>query len=298
MAELLSTVCIDGAILPAEEARISPLDRGFLFGDAVYEAMPVCGGRIPGEAEHLARLERSLGAIGIPDPYDEAAWRQMFARLIEANGGGDMLLYLQVSRGADTGRDHRFPAGTAPTVVVMAMRWQPPREADYPKGVNAVLAPDQRWARCDIKSTSLLPNVLARQEAAAQGAAEAILHRDGWVTEGAASTIAIVNDGTLLAPPPDPSVLPSVTLQLVWQIAEAGDIPRARRRFTVEELLAADEVIMLASSRELVPVGRVDDTTIGTGEPGPLWRRLFRLYQQEHHGQDRGKDPGRDRGHA
>lgn len=284
MAELLSTVCIDGAILPAAEARISPLDRGFLFGDAVYEAMPVCGGRIPGEAEHLARLERSLDAIGIPNPHDEAAWRQLFARLIEANGGGDMLLYLQVSRGADTGRDHRFPAGAAPTVVVLAMRWQAPRESDYPEGVNAVLAPDQRWARCDIKSTSLLPNVLARQEAAAQGAAEAILHRDGWVTEGAASTIAIVNDDTLLAPPPDPSVLPSVTLQLVWQIAEAVDIPRARRRFTVEELLAADEVIMLASSRELVPVGRVDDTTIGTGAPGPLWRRLFRLYQQEHHG--------------
>jgi len=285
MAEILPNVWLDGEIVPAGQARISPLDRGFLFGDAVYEAMPVCGGRVVGESEHLARLDRSLGAIGIRNPADEAGWRRLFARLVEANGGGDMFLYLQVSRGADAGRDHRFPAATEPTVLAMAMHWRPPREADYPSGVNAALAPDQRWARCDIKSTSLLANVLARQDAAERGAAEAILHRDGWVTEGAASTIAIVTGGTLLAPPPDPSLLPSVTLQLAWAVAEAEGIPRARRRFTVEELLEADEVIMLASSRELVPVGRVDDTTIGTGAPGPLWRRLFRGYQMTHHGQ-------------
>lgn len=283
MAELLPRVWLDGEIVPLEEARISPLDRGFLFGDAVYEAMPVCGGRIVGEAEHLARLGRSLDATGIRSPNDEAAWQRLFARLIEANGGGDMLLYLQVSRGADTGRDHRFPAAAQPTVLAMAMHWQRPRESDYPQGVAAALVPDRRWARCDIKSTSLLANVLARQEAAERDSAEAILHRDGWVTEGAASTIAIVTGGTLLAPPPDPTVLPSVTLQLVWVVAEQEDIPRARRRFSVEELLAADEVIMLASSRELVPVGRVDDTIIGTGAPGALWRRLFRLYQQAHH---------------
>jgi len=284
MAEILPNVWLDGEIVPAARARISPLDRGFLFGDAVYEAMPVCGGRVVGESEHLARLGRSLGAIGIRNPTDESGWRQLFSRLIEANDGGDMFLYLQVSRGADTGRDHRFPADVEPTVLAMAMHWQRPQESDYPRGVTAALAPDERWARCNIKSTSLLANVLARQDAAEHGAVEAILHRDGWVTEGAASTIAIVTGGTLLAPPPDPSVLPSVTLQLAWAIAEAHDIPRARRRFAVEEMLEADEVIMLASSRELVPVGRVDDTTIGTGEPGPLWRRLFRLYQQEHHG--------------
>ncbi|NBC23435.1 MAG: D-amino acid aminotransferase [Gammaproteobacteria bacterium] len=284
MAELLPRVWLDGEIVPLEEARISPLDRGFLFGDAVYEAMPVCGGRIVGEAEHLARLGRSLDATGIRNPNDEAAWQRLFARLIEANGGGDMLLYLQVSRGADTGRDHRFPVAAQPTVLAMAMHWQRPRESDYPEGVAAALVADRRWARCDIKATSLLANVMARQEAAERDSAEAILHRDGWVTEGAASTIAIVTGGTLLAPPPDPTVLPSVTLQLVWVVAEREDIPRARRRFSVEELLAADEVIMLASSRELVPVGRVDDTIIGTGAPGPLWRRLFRLYQQAHHG--------------
>ena len=284
MAELLPRIWLDGEIVPLGEARISPLDRGFLFGDAVYEAMPVCGGRIVGEAEHLARLGRSLEATGIRNPNDEAAWERLFARLIEANGGGDMLLYLQVSRGADTGRDHRFPAAAPPTVLAMAMHWRPPQESDFTEGVAAALVPDRRWARCDIKSTSLLANVLARQEAAERHSAEAVLHRDGWVTEGAASTIAIVTGGTLLAPPPDPSVLPSVTLQLVWVIAERENIPRARRRFSVEELLGADEVIMLASSRELVPVGRVDDTIIGTGAPGPFWRRLFRLYQQAHHG--------------
>ena len=284
MAELLPRIWLDGEIVPLGEARISPLDRGFLFGDAVYEAMPVCGGRIVGEAEHLARLGRSLEATGIRNPNDEAAWERLFARLIEANGGGDMLLYLQVSRGADNGRDHRFPAAAQPTVLAMAMHWHRPQESDFPEGVAAALVPDRRWARCDIKSTSLLANVLARQEAAERHSAEAVLHRDGWVTEGAASTIAIVTGGTLLAPPPDPSVLPSVTLQLVWVIAERENIPRARRRFSVEELLGADEVIMLASSRELVPVGRVDDTIIGTGAPGPFWRRLFRLYQQAHHG--------------
>lgn len=291
MAELLNKVWIDGEIVPADRARISPLDRGFLFGDAVYEAMPVCGGRVVGEAEHLARLDRSLTAIGIRNPEDESGWQRLLADLIEANGGGDMLLYLQVSRGADQGRDHRFPAGVEPTVIAMAMHWQPPTESEYPAGIHAALAPDHRWARCDIKSTSLLANVLARQHAAEHGAAEAILHRDGWVTEGAASTIAIASGGTLLAPPPDPSVLPSVTLQLVWAIAEADDIPRARRRFTVEEMLEADEVILLASSRELVPVGRVDDSTIGDGTPGPLWRRLFRRYQKEHHGR-RQRDDG------
>lgn len=284
MAELLPRVWLDGEIVPLGEARISPLDRGFLFGDAVYEAMPVCGGRIVGEAEHLARLGRSLDATGIRNPHDEAAWQRLLARLIEANGGGDMLLYLQVSRGADTGRDHRFPAAAQPTVLAMAMHWRPPQESDYREGVAAALVPDRRWARCDIKATSLLANVLARQEAAERHSAEAVLHRDGWITEGAASTIAIVTGGTLLAPPPDPSVLPSVTLQLVWAIAEREDIPRARRRFSIEELLGADEVIMLASSRELVPVGRVDDTIIGTGAPGPFWRRLFRLYQQAHYG--------------
>ncbi len=285
MAEILPNVWLDGEIVPAGQARISPLDRGFLFGDAVYEAMPVCGGRVVGESEHLARLDRSLNAIGIRNPADESGWRSILTRLVGANGGGDMFLYLQVSRGGDAARDHRFPADMQPTVLAMAMHWQPPREADYRAGVNAALAPDRRWARCDIKSTSLLANVLARQDAAERGAVEAILHRDGWVTEGAASTIAIVTDGTLLAPPADTSVLPSVTLHLVWAIAEAEGVARARRRFTVDELLEADEVIMLASSRELVPVGRVDDTTIGTGAPGPLWRRLFRRYQQAYHGQ-------------
>lgn len=284
MADTLPYVFLDGDILPGAEARISPLDRGFLFGDAVYEAMPVAGGRIVGESAHLARLGRSLHAIGIPNPADDDGWRAIFARLQEANGGGDMCLYLQVSRGADAGRDHRFPASGRPTVYAMAMAWTPPAEEDYPTGVKACLVPDLRWARCDIKSTSLLANVLARQQAAAAGADEAILHRDGWITEGAASTVAVVIDDTLIAPPPDPSVLPGVTLQLAWEVAAAEDLPRARRRFTVEELLAAAEVIMLSSSRELAPVGRVDDTVIGDGTPGPVWRRLFRRFQEMHHG--------------
>jgi D-alanine transaminase len=284
MAETLPYVYLDGDLLTAGEARISPLDRGFLFGDAVYEAMPVCSGSIIGEAAHVARLERSLGEIGIANPEDDAGWRRIFARLAEANGGGDMCLYVQVSRGADAGRDHRFPSGCRPTVFAMAMAWRPPSEDDYPIGVDACLVPDLRWARCDIKSTSLLANVLARQRAGDSGAAEAILHRGEWVTEGAASTIAVVIDGRLVAPPADTSVLPGVTLQLMWEIVEAEGAPRARRRFTVDELLAAEEVMMLSSSRELVPVGRIDDTVVGDGAPGPHWRRLFRRFQELHHG--------------
>lgn len=284
MAELLPHVYLDGEILPAAEARISPLDRGFLFGDAVYEAMPYCGGRIVGERRHIARLGRSLAAVGMANPQDEDGWRRILARLAEANGERDMLLYLQVSRGADRGRDHRFPVAVSPTVFAMASPWRAPAEEDYPSGVAARLVSDQRWARCDIKSTSLLANILARQQAVDGDAVEAILHRDGRVTEGAASTVAIVAEGTLVAPPADPSLLPSVTLQLAWECAEAADMPRARRWYTVEELLGADEVILLASSRELVPVGRVDDTVIGSGVPGPLWRRLFRLYQERYHG--------------
>lgn len=284
MAELLPYAYLDGEIRLASETRVSALDRGFLFGDAVYEAMPVVTGRVVGEREHIARLERSLAAIGIRNPHDDAGWRRVLSSVLESNGGGEMFLYLQVTRGADTGRDHRFPAATSPTVFAMAMPWQPPSEQDYDRGVATWLMEDQRWARCDIKSTSLLANVLARQQAVEHDAVEAILHRDGLVTEGAASTVVIVSDGVLVAPPADASVLPSVTLQLAWEIAEAADISRARRWFTVIELLAADEVIMLASGRELVPVGRVDDTTIGDGTPGPLWRRLFRLYQERHHG--------------
>lgn len=271
---------LDGRILPIGEARISPLDRGFLFGDAVYEAMPAIGGGIVGLDRHVARLQRSLREIGLDDPSDAAGWHEMLRDLVAANGGEDMVLYLQVSRGPTPGRDHRFPASAAPTVFAMAMSHRRPAEADYPRGIPAALMEDERWARCDIKSTSLLANVLARQRASAGAAQEAILTRDGWVTEGAASTIAIVAADGLVVPPPDHSVLPSVTLELVLDIASAEGIGVTRRRFTVDEMLAADEVLMLASIREIVPIGAVDGREIGNGRPGPVWRRLFRLYQQ------------------
>lgn len=261
--------------MPLAEVRISPLDRGFLFADAIYEVVPVHDGTPLLLDAHMARLKRSLSAIDIRNPYSDDDWRQLFADLIDRNGGGTMAIYLQISRGVESGRNHVYSPDTSPTVFAMATELVRP---DHTAGVTAITRPDERWGRCDIKSTALLPNVLARHEAAEAGAVEAILIDDGYVTEGAASSVIVIEQGTLLRTPHGTDVLPGTTTDHV--IAIAGDAGYACReeRLTVERLLAADEVWLTSATQGIAPVVRIDTQVIGNGRPGPVWTAVNRLF--------------------
>jgi D-alanine transaminase len=264
---------LDGRYLPLAEARISPLDRGFLFGDAVYEVLPVYGGRVFLLEPHLARLERSLAAIRLASPQDRAGWRRLVGGLVARNGGGDLLVYLQVSRGAESGRSH-VPQGSTPTVFAFASRTPPPPAAP-PPGVAAVTAPDTRWARCDIKSTALLANVLLKWQADEAGATEALLLDDGHLTEGSASSVHVVTGGVLHSPPLSEQILPGTTRELLLELARrcgvesrVGPIPEAQLR-------AAGEIIIASAGGGIRAVTRLDGRPVGSGTPGPVFQRIF-----------------------
>lgn len=279
MADALAMAWHGASLQPLAEVAISPLDRGFLFGDGVYEVIPVYDGKPLGLELHLGRFARSLAAIRLPAPMNDAALVAAIHALIEGNGGGNQSVYLQASRNGDTGRDHRFPAQQFSTLFAMCSRLTPVRAEDYADGVTAVTLEDQRWARCDIKSTSLLANVLARQAASEAGAAEAILTRDGKMIEGAASAAVCIIDGVCIAPPEDNAVLPSITRRIVLDLAHAEGVAVAVRAIGVDECRAADELLLMSSTKELMPVVRLDNQPIGSGQPGPVWARLFAAYQ-------------------
>lgn len=276
MSQTLEIAVLNGEFLPLKEARISPLDRGFLFGDAVYEVVPVHDGTPALLDAHIARLDRSLSAIDIRNPHSAGEWRQLIAKLIEHNGGGTMAIYIQVSRGADAGRNHVYPQNVMPTVFAMATDFH---RADYRAGVTAITLPDERWDRCDIKSTALLPNVLARQKAAEAGAVDAILIHDGHVTEGAVSSVILVEDGTLLRRPHGNEVLPGTTTDHVVEIARNNGYPCREEQLSVERLLAADEVWLTGATKGIAPVVSIDGRVIGDGRPGPVWTAVNRLYE-------------------
>ncbi len=270
---------LNGALVPLAEARVSVLDRGFLFGDGVYEMVPAYGGRPFRLEAHLDRLGRSLAAVGIPNPHDPGRWRAIVEEVVAANGGGDLAVYLQVTRGAAPARDHAPPTDLRPTVLVMASPLRPRAAEVMEAGVSAVRLEDIRWARCDIKAVTLLANVLARREAARRGAAEAILVRDGEVTEGAASNVFAVLGGVLVTPPKGPRLLPGITRDVVLELAAAEGIPAREAPVAADDLDRAEEIWLTSSTRELVPVTRLDGVPVGDGRPGPLWRRLDAAYQ-------------------
>jgi D-alanine transaminase len=275
----VSRVYLNGAYIPLEQARVPVLDRGFLFGDGVYEVIPVYGGRPLRPAEHMDRLEASLAAVRIASPLPREAWWGIFRELL-GTGNGDRLLYLQVTRGVDARRHHLFPAAASPTVFCMAWDF-PPRAASLARdGVAAITLEDLRWLRCDIKSTALLGNVLLRQAAHEADSEEAILVRDGRVTEGSSSNVFLVRGGELVTPPKDHLVLPGITRDLVVELARDAGISCREREVAGAELGAADEVWITSSSREVAPVTRLDGRPVGNGTPGPVWRRLDRLYQE------------------
>lgn len=273
MAAPLPTAWFNGTFTPLAEVRVSPLDRAFLFGDAVYEVIPVFSGQPFLLDAHLDRLERSLKELRIRNPHKRVEWVAVIAGLVQRNGGGNLAVYLQVSRGADVGRDHAFPGDhVAPTVFGMVSVISEP----HPDlaGIKAITRPDQRWGRCDIKSTALLANVLARQEAREAGAGEVLLIRDGELSEGSASSVIIVENGVLLRRPAGPDVLPGTTTDAVFAVARQCGRSCRDEAITEVRLRRADEIWIGAATRGVVPVVVLDDQPVGDGTPGPVWRQV------------------------
>jgi D-alanine transaminase len=272
-AEPFPTCYLNGHWLALADARVSPLDRGFLFADGVYEVVPVLHGRPFRLAAHLARLTRSCTEIRLADPHTRAQWLGIVEGLVNAAGQPDLLVYLQVTRGAEHGRNHVFPADAKPTVFGFASPFPRPSAATLERGLGVVCCEDTRWARCDIKSVALLANVLLRQAAQERGADEALLVRGERVLEGSSSSVFVVRDGVVATPPDGQEILPGTTRDAILELC-AGDPRSEIRPVTRAELQAADEVWIASAGRGLLPVCRVDDRPVGSGRPGPLWREL------------------------
>ncbi|MBI3285643.1 MAG: D-amino acid aminotransferase [Burkholderiales bacterium] len=272
-------VYLNGAMTPISEAKIPVLDRGFIFGDGIYEVIPVYGRKMFRAGQHLARLFRSLAAVGIANPHSEQAWLQLIAQVMHAQDSEDQMVYLQVTRGVAK-RAHAFPTDATPTVFIMSNPIVLPTAAARELGVACVSLEDKRWLRCEIKSTSLLGNVLAAQNAAEHGVAESIQFRDGYLTEASASNVWIVKDGVLLGPPKDNLILEGIRYGLIEELCAAQGIPLQARRITREEVFAADEVMLSSATKEVLAVVRIDDQTIANGRPGPIYQQLYAAYQQ------------------
>jgi D-alanine transaminase len=272
-------IFLNGRFMPIEEARIPVLDRGFIFGDGVYELVPVYS-RVPFRLEeHLARLERSLAAVRIRDPYGRAEWRDIIGQLIARQPFEDQGVYLQVTRGVAK-RDHAFPAGVEPTVFLMANPLVNPPQEQIERGAAAVSAVDDRWLRCDIKSISLIGNVLLRQRSADAGAVETILFRDGRLTEASASNVFIVRRGVIESPPKSNLILPGITYDVVVELAGRAGLPLEFREIAEAEVRAADEILVTSSSKEVLAIVTLDGRRVGEGRPGPVFRRIYQLYQE------------------
>jgi D-alanine transaminase len=284
MAAPLPLCYLNGDYLPLSEARISPLDRGFLYADGVYEVMPVYGGRPFRFGVHLTRLTRSLAGIRMEDPHSPQEWRAILGALVARNGGGDQYVYWQVTRGAELGRNHAPLPQLPRTVFAFCAPLPAASAAALEKGVSCVTAQDTRWARCDIKSTALLANVLLRQLACDADAAETILLRDGELTEASASAVHVVLAGEILMPPNSRRILPGTTRGVVEELAARCGISYRVAAISEAQLRAAEEVWLSAATRELQSVTLLDGHPVGHGRPGKLWQRLYaelQRYKQE-----------------
>ncbi len=272
-------IYLNGEFLPIEQAKIPVLDRGFIFGDGVYEVIPAYSRRPFRLKEHLARLQASLDAIRLNNPHPEAKWSELIGRIVAANPWEDQSIYLQVTRGVAP-REHAFPKGLKPTVFIMASALVTPSADLVRKGAKAIVLPDFRWLRCDIKSTSLLGNCMLRTLAAEEDCVEAILVRDGELTEASASNVFIVRNGTVLAPPKSQLILPGITYDVVLEILRANAIAHKVRAVAESELRQAGEIWVTSSSREVLAITTLDGKPVGNGKPGPLFARVHALYQQ------------------
>jgi D-alanine transaminase len=277
MAEPFPTGYLNGDYLPLAEVRISPFDRGFLFGDGVYEVVAVHRGRPFLLRAHLDRLARSLAAIRLHNPHTHGQWAAIVGGLATRAAAPEQLVYVQVTRGAEAGRNHPFPHGVAPTVFGFTAPYPAPSAELLANGVVAVTREDIRWARCDIKSIALLANVLLRQEAGDAGGSEAILLREGSLTEGSSSTVFVVLGDRLITPPNDPRILPGTTREVVLDLA--GELAQEIRPVPAGELHEADEIWISSAGRGVLPVTRLDGRPVGGGQPGPHWRRTHAALQ-------------------
>lgn len=289
-------VWLNGELTPLADARIPVLDRGFIFGDGIYEVVPAYAlaadgasapVRVPFRIQHhLARLARSLGKVSIDNPFDERGWRELIARVIDANEQAGAIardqhaiVYIQVTRGVAK-RGHAFPAGIQPTVFVMVTPLALPGDAQRTNGVRCVSAEDRRWLHCDIKSVSLLGNVLMAQHAAEHDAAETIQLRDGFVTEGSSSNVWVVKDGALYAPPLSNRILEGIRYGLVEELASECGIRFEAREIDEATLRAADELMISSATKELLPVVELDGRAVGSGKPGPVFAALYAAYER------------------
>jgi D-alanine transaminase len=278
MAEM-NPVFLNGKLVPLEQANVSVLDRGFIFGDGVYELVPVYS-RVPFRLdEHLTRLERSLGEAKIRNPYSRAQWRSHIYQLVDAQAFDDQGVYFQVTRGVAK-RDHAFPKSLEPTVFMMSNPLLSPPQAQVENGGAAVSATDNRWLRCDIKSISLIGNCLLRQMSAEAGAVETILFRDGKLTEASASNVFVVKRGVIHSPPKSNLILPGITYDVVSELAHANNLPIEFREVSEAEVRAADEIWVTSSSKEVLAIVELDGKRVGDGRPGPVFRRMHQLYQE------------------
>ena len=281
------TCYLNGRYQPVSQASVNVMDRGFIFGDGIYEVVPVYGRRLFRFDEHMARLSRSLSKLRIDNPHSREEWlglaRSLVNSTFESTGATDQLVYIQVTRGVAP-RDHVMPQGLKPTVFLMANPMKPATPEQRHQGVACTTARDFRWERGDIKSTSLLGNVLARQMSADHGAVETIMFRDGYLTEAAASNVWIAHEGALLGPPKSDHVLEGIRFELLRELCEDCGIAYNLRPLPEADVLAADEVMLSSATKEIMAVTQIDGASVGhgalRGKPGPIYARLFEAYQR------------------
>jgi D-alanine transaminase len=272
-------VCyLNGDYVPLTEARVSPLDRGFLFGDAVYEVIPVYAARPFRLREHLDRLNRSIAAIRMQAPLSHAQWARVCRELVARNAGSDLYVYIQVTRGCEFGRNHAWPEGLVPTLFAYASALEPLPAELLTRGVSAITAPDTRWSRRDIKSTALLANVLLKKLAADGGAYETIMIENGELTEGSSTTVHVIKDGVIHTPPNGSHILPGTTRDVVTELAARLAMPCKNESICVDRLRDADEIWLAFSTRGVLPVTALDDRAVGGGVPGPMFGRVHRAF--------------------
>jgi len=284
MQPIPDTLCyLNGEYTPLNQAKVSVLDRGFIFGDGIYEVVPVYGRKLFRFDEHMARLERSLAKVRIANPHTPSEWLALCRKLIATHNALDQLVYLQITRGVAL-RDHVMPADIAPTVFMMASPMKPPTPEMRRQGVACITARDFRWERGDIKSISLLGNVLARQMSADHGAVETVMFRAGFLTEAAASNVWVVHEGAVLGPPKSEHVLEGIRYELIRELCEEEGIAYNLRPIAEAEVLAADELMLSSATKEVLPVTTLDADPVGhgalRGKPGPIYARLHEAYQR------------------
>ena len=271
---------INGQYLPLSKVSISPLDRGFLFGDGIYEVIPAFGQSLLELDAHLDRLASCLDAVQIPLPHSKRQWRDILQTLVNRCEGIDKKVYLQVTRGVQAERSHEFNGAETPTVFAMCSPMKAVSEDDIQRGVRVCSADDYRWKNCHLKTLSLLPNVLLKHTASQQQCAEAILLRDGRITEGSSSNVFLVNSGCVYTPPNSADILPGITRQVIGSLVRQLGLKLIEEEVFFSMIYSASELWITSSTRGVLAVSAVDDVTIGSGQPGPIWRQVYQAYEE------------------